>query len=92
MNKYQEGGEQDIPTLKIDQAAERNQIEKIKAFRDRRDDAKWKDAMVKIELACTENRNVVPVLIDAVDVGVTLGEVSDIYRRVFGVYSDPGML
>ena len=92
VNKYQEGGEQDIPTLKIDQAAERNQIEKIKAFRDRRDDAKWKDAMVKIELACTENRNVVPVLIDAVDVGVTLGEVSDIYRRVFGVYSDPGML
>jgi len=51
VNKYQEGGEQDIPTLKIDQAAERNQIEKIKAFRDRRDDAKWKDAMVKIELA-----------------------------------------
>ena len=92
VNKYQEGGEQDIPTLKIDQAAERNQIAKIKAFRDRRDDAKWKDAMVKIELACTENRNVVPVLIDAVDVGVTLGEVSDIYRRVFGVYSDPGML
>ena len=92
VNKYQEGGEQDIPTLKIDQAAERAQIEKIKAFRERRDDAKWKDAMAKIESACKEDRNVVPVLIDAVDVGVTLGEVSDIYRRVFGVYSDPGML
>ena len=92
VNKYQEGGEQDIPTLKIDQAAERAQIEKIKAFRERRDEAKWKDAMAKIESACKEDRNVVPVLIDAVDVGVTLGEVSDIYRRVFGVYSDPGML
>jgi methylmalonyl-CoA mutase N-terminal domain/subunit len=92
VNKYQEGGEQDIPTLKIDHAAERAQIEKITAFRGRRDDVKWKDAMAKIESACKENRNVVPVLIDAVDVGVTLGEVSDIYRRVFGVYSDPGML
>jgi methylmalonyl-CoA mutase N-terminal domain/subunit len=92
VNKYQEGGEQDIPTLKIDHAAERAQIEKITAFRGRRDNVKWKDAMAKIESACKENRNVVPVLIDAVDVGVTLGEVSDIYRRVFGVYSDPGML
>jgi len=92
VNKYQEGGEQEIPTLKIDQAAERAQIEKIKAFRARRDEAKWKASMESIERACRENRNVVPVLIDAVDVGVTLGEVSDIYRRVFGVYSDPGML
>jgi methylmalonyl-CoA mutase N-terminal domain/subunit len=92
VNKYQEGGEQEIPTLKIDQAAERAQIDKIKAFRARRDEHKWKAALVSIEEACKENRNVVPILIDAVDVGVTLGEVSDIYRRVFGVYSDPGML
>jgi methylmalonyl-CoA mutase N-terminal domain/subunit len=48
--------------------------------------------MQEIERACVENRNVVPVLIDAVDAGVTLGEVSDIYRKVFGTYSDPGML
>ena len=92
MNKYQEGGEQEIPTLKIDREPEKNQIEKIKAFRANRDEAKWKKAMADIESACVENRNVVPVLIDAVDVGVTLGEVSDIYRKVFGTYSDPGML
>ena len=42
--------------------------------------------------ACKEGTNVMPVLIDAVDTGVTLGEVSDIYREVFGVYTDPGML
>jgi methylmalonyl-CoA mutase N-terminal domain/subunit len=49
-------------------------------------------ALSNVERACVENRNVIPVLIDAVDDGVTLGEVSDIYRKVFGVYSDPGML
>jgi methylmalonyl-CoA mutase N-terminal domain/subunit len=33
-----------------------------------------------------------PDLIEAVDVGVTLGEVSDMYRQVFGVYTDPGLI
>ena len=92
VNKYSEGGEQDIPTLKIDLGPEKVQIAKIQAFRARRDDAKWKASLAAVERACTENRNVVPVLIDAVDAGATLGEVSDIYRKVFGVYSDPGML
>jgi methylmalonyl-CoA mutase N-terminal domain/subunit len=92
VNKYQEGGEQEIPTLKIDLGPEKTQIEKIKAFRAQRSDATWKRSMQEIERACVENRNVVPVLIDAVDAGVTLGEVSDIYRKVFGTYLDPGML
>jgi methylmalonyl-CoA mutase N-terminal domain/subunit len=92
VNKYQEGGEQDIPTLKIDHAVEKEQIERVKAFKARRDPTKHALALRNIEAACRENRNVVPILIDAVADGVTLGEVSDIYRDVFGVYTDPGML
>lgn len=92
VNKYTEGGEQEIPTLKIDHAAERKQVERIKAFKAARNPERHAASLVAVERACVENRNVVPVLIDAVEVGVTLGEVSDIYRRVFGVYSDPGML
>lgn len=92
VNKYTEGGEQEIPTLKIDHAAEKKQVERIKAFKAARNPQKHQVALAAVECACVENRNVVPVLIDAVADGVTLGEVSDVYRRVFGVYSDPGML
>jgi len=92
VNKYTEGGEQEIPTLKIDHAAEKKQVERIKAFKAARNPQKHQVALAAVERACVENRNVVPVLIDAVADGVTLGEVSDVYRRVFGVYSDPGML
>jgi len=92
VNKYQEGGEQEIPTLKIDHSVEKEQIERVKAFKARRDPTKHSRALKEIEAACRENRNVVPILIDAVADGVTLGEVSDIYRDVFGVYTDPGML
>lgn len=92
VNMYQEGGEQEIPTLKIDHAAEEKQVERVKKFKAARDVSKHATALQEVERACVENRNVVAILIDAVGDGVTLGEVSDIYRRVFGVYSDPGML
>jgi methylmalonyl-CoA mutase N-terminal domain/subunit len=92
VNKYSEGGEQEIPTLKIDHAIERRQIERVAAFKAARNAEKVKKALEEVERTCAENRNVVPTLLDAVDVGVTLGEVSTIYRKVFGVYTDPGML
>jgi methylmalonyl-CoA mutase N-terminal domain/subunit len=92
VNGYVEGGEQEIPTLKIDHAAERQQIERIGEFKARRDQAAWRKVLDEVERACTENRNVVPILIDAVSIGATLGEISDVYRKVFGIYTDPGML
>jgi methylmalonyl-CoA mutase N-terminal domain/subunit len=92
VNAYVEGGEQEIPTLKIDHAAEHQQIERIREFKSRRDQNAWRKALDEVERTCIENRNVVPILIDAVSVGVTLGEISDVYRKVFGIYTDPGML
>lgn len=92
VNKFTEGGDQEIPTLKIDHASEVKQVERVKEFKAARDAKKHAASLAQVERACVENRNVVPVLIDAVADGVTLGEVSDIYRKVFGVYSDPGML
>jgi methylmalonyl-CoA mutase N-terminal domain/subunit len=92
VNAFVEGGEQEIPTLKIDHAAERQQIERTKEFKARRSHDAWRKALDEVERTCIEDRNVVPILIDAVSVGATLGEISDVYRKVFGIYTDPGML
>lgn len=93
LNRYQDGeGAAPIPTLKIDPSIERDQIERVQAFRARRDTASAERSLSAIEDACRSDANLMPVLIDAVDVGVTLGEVCDVYRRVFGEYHDPGML
>jgi methylmalonyl-CoA mutase N-terminal domain/subunit len=92
VNKYVDDSEQPIPILKIDHATEVAQIEKVKAFKAGRDSKKHQAALQAIRTTCKEGRNVMPSLIDGVEVGVTLGEVSDIYREVFGVYTDPGMI
>jgi len=92
VNKYEDEDEQQIPILHVDYEAEKNQVERTKEFKERRDKTKWKQALESIRKACTEGRNVMEPLISGVEVGVTLGEVSDIYREVFGAYKDPGML
>ncbi len=92
VNSYQDDTNQPIPTLEIDFRVEKEQIERARAFKAGRNQDVWRLAQDKLRRACRDNLNVMPVLIEAVDVGVTLGEVSDIYREVFGVYSDPGTI
>lgn len=92
VNKYQDEDEQQIPTLEIHHQVEADQIERVVAFKQGRDGSKIANYLKQLETTCSENRNVMPILIDAVSEGVTLGEVSEIYRKVYGVYSDPGLI
>jgi methylmalonyl-CoA mutase N-terminal domain/subunit len=80
--------------LKIDPEVERMQIERTQKFRDGRDRMKLQAAMDELRRRCEgppcwEN-NVMPALIDAVQAGATEQECCDLYREVFGTYTDPG--
>ena len=90
VNKYGSASDYEIPTLQMDLNVEQQQIEKTKSFKAKRSDSIIKKFHEDLRNVCKENKNVMEVLIDAVDAGVTLGEVSDIYREVYGVYRDPG--
>lgn len=93
VNKYvDEGKGSPIPILKIEHTTEKLQVEKVKAFKSKRDMVAVKAHHEKLRQACQSEVNLMPILIDAVDAGVTVGEVSDIYREVFGVYTDPGLI
>jgi len=80
--------------LRIDDSLERGQIERLVRFREKRDKVKLQKAMDELRRRCEgppcwEN-NVMPALIDAVRAGATEQECCDLYREVFGTYSDPG--
>jgi methylmalonyl-CoA mutase, N-terminal domain len=93
VNKYIDDEEQtSIPLLKIDSNIESSQVERIKYFKKNRDANKIVLELDRIKNACESGENLMPILIDAVDIGVTLGEVCDVYREVFGVYTDPGLI
>ena len=80
----------DNAIIKVDPAAEREQIERLRAFRSQRNDADAKAALVALrDAANTDGGSLMPVSIRAALAGVTTGEWSDALRDTFGEYRAP---
>jgi methylmalonyl-CoA mutase N-terminal domain/subunit len=92
VNRYREAQEKPVPILKVDHSVEKSQKERVLAFKATRNPEAVTQSLEKLRSACIEGRNLMPVLIDAVEVGVSVGEVSELFREVFGVYHDPGLI
>ena len=90
VNAFRTGEEEPIPTLKIDESVAPTQEERLRTVRASRDAAATAAALAGVERAAREGRNVMPPLIDAVKAQATLGEISDVFRKVHGVYRDTG--
>jgi methylmalonyl-CoA mutase, N-terminal domain len=88
VNRFQINEESAIPTLKIDPAFEREQIERVRKVRAGRDAAAAKAALNEVERAARSGENLMPRIIAAVEAYSTLGEVADAMRSVFGEYSE----
>ncbi len=86
VNAY--AGQEEVPYKRfaIDEDSERGEVDKVKRFRDGRDSAAVDAALVALADVCAGSDNVMPAVISAVEVGATVGEISDVWRRVFGEY------
>ena len=59
---------------------------KLKILKSSRDNNKVLECLKKIKDYATNNKNLMPVVIDAAENFCTLGEISDSLRTVFGEY------
>ena len=75
--------------LVVDDAAEVEQVERLKAWRASRDDKKVKAALEGLRSAAVEGRNIMEPSIAAAHAGVTTGEWGQVLREVFGEYRAP---
>ncbi len=89
VNEFVEEEEKlDIPILQIPPEVEIQQRERLSKLRKRRDNEKVKNSLAKIRDAAVNNKNLMPVLIEAAENYVTLGEMVDELKEVFGVYQE----
>jgi (2R)-ethylmalonyl-CoA mutase len=72
-----------------DADAERDQIERLTAWRSARDAAKVKAALDALRQACATGTNVMPASVAAAKAGVTTGEWGAVVRSAFGEYRAP---
>ncbi|OPX18715.1 MAG: methylmalonyl-CoA mutase [Desulfobacca sp. 4484_104] len=91
VNKYQMDDTLPVELLKIDEAVEKRQLERLQKVKDTRDSAKVQNCLQAIETASRNGENLMPHLLEAVKSYVTQQEICDIWRKVFGRYTDPGM-
>jgi methylmalonyl-CoA mutase N-terminal domain/subunit len=89
VNKYVMAEEAPVEYLKIDESVEREQVERVKRIKASRDMGRVEKRLKQLADACRNGQNVMTVLVDAVKDYVSLGEISDVYRQVFGLYREP---
>jgi methylmalonyl-CoA mutase N-terminal domain/subunit len=89
VNRYAEGDGTDVDILRIDPALEQKQIERVRAVRAKRDSAAAERALADLKGAAgREDVNLMPLIIEAARDSVTMGEMCDALREVWGVWRE----
>jgi methylmalonyl-CoA mutase N-terminal domain/subunit len=90
VNAFRAEEEEPISILKIDETVARAQVERLRGVKARRSADRVRDTLAGVERAARDGANVVGPVIDAVKAYATLGEVSDVFRKVHGIYREDG--
>jgi methylmalonyl-CoA mutase N-terminal domain/subunit len=89
VNRYDVAEEQPLEILKIDPALEQQQIDRVQALRARRDSAVAESTLARLkEDAAHEDRNLMGPIVEASRAYVTMGEMCDALREVWGVWRE----
>jgi methylmalonyl-CoA mutase, N-terminal domain len=89
VNRYEDAGEEDIELLHIDPALEQKQIERVTALRARRESGAAEEALARLKRdAARDDVNLMPAIIEASKAYVTMGEMCDALREVWGTWRE----
>jgi methylmalonyl-CoA mutase N-terminal domain/subunit len=92
VNKYQLAQEPPLELLRVNPDVERQQVQRVRERKQARDAAAVREALAAVKRAAVDGTNLMPPIIEAVHRECSVGEISDIFRAVFGVYHDPAWI
>ena len=67
VNRFTVENDPPIPTLHMDEALERKQVERVRALRARRDAGPWQASLDRIREGARSGANLMPAILDAVE-------------------------
>lgn len=86
VNKFSVAEEMNPSILKVDDSIRKIQMAKIESVKANRNEENVQKLLLAIEQKAIDGTNVMPTIIEAVESYATLGEVADVFRKVFGEY------
>ena len=88
VNEFVAGDDSGIPLHIIDPALEKAQVQTLQDTRSARDTAAVREALGRLEAAAPTDQNLMPFILEAVEAYATIGEISDVFRRVHGEFRE----
>ena len=86
VNRFQNEEEKPIGGLKINDSIRKTQMDKLDLVRKKRNHGKCDQLLQELNDKASNNENIMPTVIEAVENLCTLGEIADTLREVYGEY------
>jgi methylmalonyl-CoA mutase N-terminal domain/subunit len=89
VNRYVLEDELPIEILKVDAKLEQEQIDRVRSLRSRRDSGEVEAALARLkDVAARDGENLMGPIIDASRADVTMGEMCDALRQIWGIWRE----
>jgi methylmalonyl-CoA mutase N-terminal domain/subunit len=86
VNAFQSAEKIELERLKVDVALEENQHTRLAALRSRRAPLRVRELLTRLDSAARGDANLMPLFVEMVESDVTLGEICNTLRSVWGEY------
>ncbi|MGE4234492.1 MAG: methylmalonyl-CoA mutase [Bacteriovoracia bacterium] len=88
VNQFVEAGEEKPAILRISEKLGSQRASQVRAFRSKRAQKKSQVALERLAEAAKQDQNTMPFILECVESNVTLGEISDVFREIFGIQKE----
>jgi methylmalonyl-CoA mutase N-terminal domain/subunit len=89
VNAFEEAAESEVEILKIGDAADQSQRERLARLRAARDGVQVERCLAELQAAAQGDRNLMPAMLDCARAYCTLYEIREVLERVYGAYREP---
>lgn len=91
VNKYTEGEEMEVELHEYRQESVKEQIQRLREVKRERDSHKVVRTLQDLEKAAREEKNVMPYLLECCKAYATVGEMTKIFKEVYGEFKEPSL-
>jgi methylmalonyl-CoA mutase N-terminal domain/subunit len=88
VNEYQMEDSTAVPLHTLDPQREREQIFRLQSVRKKRDAMAVSRSLEELETASRSDKNLMPYILRAVEAYASVGEISDVFRKVHGEFHE----
>jgi len=89
VNEFVDESPSSVPTLKIDENVEGDQVARLRAFREKRK-GDVRGSLATLDRAARDGQNIMPAIVECVRNDCTVGEIVSTLKTTFGEHTDQG--